>query len=68
MDDLIQALQILRKYKNPEFPTSSEHDILYINVKPKKVSDEDIQILGELGVHADYKEKRFFSYKFGNCS
>lgn len=67
MDDLIEALTILRKYKNPEFPTNCEHDILTINVKPKKVSDEDIQLLEELGVHPNYEEKCFFSYKFGSC-
>ncbi len=66
MDDLIEALQILRKYKNPEFPTHCEHDILYIHVKPNKVSDEDIQILEELGVHPNYEDPCFYSYKFGS--
>jgi len=66
MDDLIIALQILRQYKNPEFPTYCEHDILYIKVKPKKVSNEDIIMLGELGVHPNYEKKCFISYKFGS--
>jgi len=30
MDDLIKALQILRKYGNPKYPTHCEHDTLYI--------------------------------------
>ena len=66
MDDLIEALQILRKYKNPEFPTHCEHDILYIHIKPKKVTDEDIQALADLSVHPSYELKCFISYKFGS--
>ncbi len=64
MDDLIQALQILRKYKNPEFPLDWKKDKLIINVKPKKVSNEDIHILDELGVHPSYEDKCFISYRF----
>lgn len=42
METLIQALQILLKYGNPEYPTHCEHDELWImEIDPEDVSDED---------------------------
>ena len=64
MDDLIEALQILRKYKNPEFPLRWDKETLFFNVKPKKVSNEDVEALSYLGVHPCYEEKCFISYRF----
>jgi len=34
MDDLIKALQILRKYGNPGNPTHCEHDTLLVLIDP----------------------------------
>lgn len=50
MDELIEALQIFRKYGNPNYPTHCEHDTLYIcGIDPEDVSVEDIKKLDELG-------------------
>jgi hypothetical protein len=65
MDKLIEALQILRKYDNPEYPTHCEHDELYIHVSPEKVSSEDIKKLDELGILSG--EDCFYSFKFGSA-
>lgn len=49
MEDLIKALQIFLKYGNKNYPTFCEHDILYVDVDPSVVSDEDKKVLDELG-------------------
>jgi hypothetical protein len=67
MDDLILALQIFRKYANPEWPTHCEHDILIVDVSPNLLSEEDIEILEELGFHINEDDDDFYSYKFGSC-
>jgi hypothetical protein len=69
MDQLIEALQILRKYDNPDSPTHCEHDVLYVGVSPDLVSELDIQRLDELGFipgSGDY-EDCFLSYRFGSA-
>lgn len=70
MDDLIKALQILRKYGNPKFPTHCEHDvIMVVDINPDMVSNEDKQELENLGffVSDEYGELMFQSYRFGSA-
>lgn len=70
MEKLIQALQILLKYGNPDYPTHCEHDILTIcGIEPSDVSEEDIAKLDELGffVGDEYGEEAFHSYKYGSA-
>jgi hypothetical protein len=67
MDDLIEALTILRKYANPAYPTHCEHDTLFVNVDPNLVSPEDTQRLDELGFSPDSDGAGFTSFKFGSC-
>jgi hypothetical protein len=67
MDDLIEALTILRKYDNPGCPTHCKHDELSIMVDPEKVSAEDIARLDELGLFTDYDEGYFRSFRFGSA-
>jgi hypothetical protein len=67
MQDLIQALQIFLKYSNAKFPTICEHDILYVNVKPEAVSQEDIQSLKKLGFNVNENTNNFSSNRFGSC-
>ena len=68
MDDLIKALQILRKYGNPNNPTHCEHDILTVcDIDPAKVSQEDIETLKHLGFLVGRHEDCFYSYRFGSC-
>lgn len=72
MEDLIEALTILKKYISPddeygrEFPTTCEHDMLFVNcVSPDVVSDEDKSRLKELGF-VPYDNFAFVSYRFGD--
>ena len=67
MDDLIQALQILRKYGNPEYPTHCEHDVLYVFISPDDVSEQDLKTLDDLGFFPSDDGEGFQSYKFGSC-
>jgi len=70
MDDLIEALQIFRKYGNPDYPTHCEHDVMYIyGIEPNDVSKKDIKRLNELGffTNDDTGEDLFQSFKFGSA-
>lgn len=73
MDDLIKALQILKKYGNPDFPTHCEHDVLTINpdINPDDVSESDKAELQELGFDIgdplDIGVNGFYSYTFGSA-
>ena len=68
MKKLIEALQIFLKYGNPNYPTYCEHDILYININPDLVSQDDINKLAFLGFYADGDDyTQFYSYKFGSA-
>jgi hypothetical protein len=70
MEKLIQALQILLKYGNPDYPTHCEHDILTIcGIEPLDVSEEDIAKLDELGffVGDEYGEEAFHSFRYGSA-
>jgi len=69
MNDLIEALSILAKYDNPKYPTHCEHDSLYVDIDPERVSKEDIIRLEELGfmVGEEEFEGGFFSYRYGSC-
>lgn len=65
MDDLIEALTILRKYANPDCPTQCEHDVLFVNVSPLGVSAADLARLKELNFIQG--EDEFYSSRFGSC-
>lgn len=69
MEDLIKAFTIFLKYGNPTYPTHCEHDVMYISIDPKIVSEEDKGALNDLGFYpetADYGNV-FYSYKYGSC-
>jgi len=68
MDDLIEALQILRKYGNPKYPTFCNDKQMTIDgISPSIVSSEDKYRLYYLGfdVVADNHGEEFVSFKFG---
>ena len=65
MKNLIKALTILSKYTDSEYVTSCEHDMLYVHIDPRLVSDEDLNKLGLLGFHADYSNYNFTSFVYG---
>ena len=67
MDNLIEALQIMRKYANPKFPTHCEHDVMYVAVNPDLVSDDDLVKLAELGFEEEPGSDMFHSTLFGSC-
>ena len=66
MEDLIKALQIFLKYGNKKYPTSCEHDMLYVDVDPSIVSDKDKKTLDELGFFFDDENDCFASFKYGS--
>ena len=66
MEDLIKALQIFLKYGNKNYPTFCEHDILYVDVDPSVVSDEDKKVLDKLGFFVDDENDCFASFKYGS--
>ena len=66
LNGLILALKIFAKYGNPDYPTSCEHDILYVHVDPKEVADEDKALLEELGFIPNDNEN-FISHRYGSA-
>lgn len=67
MKKLIEALTIFSKYTDTPFPTHCEHDVLYVNVQPEDVSDQDKVHLDELGFFPSSELDMFMSYRFGSC-
>ena len=68
MEDLIKALQIFLKYRNPTYPTSCEHDELFIcSIDPDEVSNEDKSKLEELGFEVNDEGDQFHSFKYGSA-
>ncbi len=67
MDDLIEALRMLKTYENPQWPTHCEHDVLWVLVDPSLVSPSDIETLDKLGFFADEEDECFKSYKYGSA-
>lgn len=66
MEDLIKALRIFLKYGNENHPTSCGHDILYVDVDPGVVSDEDRKVLDEPGFSVDDGNDCSASSKYGS--
>lgn len=70
MDDLIKALQILKKYANDDRnPTNCSHDQLYVGcgIEIEKVSEQDIKELDSLGFFWSDEDYGFISFRFGSC-
>ena len=67
MDDLIEALQIFKKYKNEKWPTRCEHDeLIIVDIDESEVSSEDKQRLDELGFFWS-EDECFLSFRFGSA-
>ena len=68
MEDLIRALNIFLKYGNPHCPFHCEHDILYVDIDPGVVSEDDIKELDGLGFFPSTEHPEGFnSYRYGSC-
>ncbi len=63
---LIAALNIFNKHaKDDIFPTSCEHNTLYVLINPNRVPPEDIKTLEGLGFFADSNLGSFVSTMWG---
>jgi hypothetical protein len=68
MKNLIKALQIFLKYKNEEYPTHCEHDILLIaGVTEEEVIEEDKTELEKLGFHWNREYDSWASFEYGSA-
>lgn len=67
MSKLIETLQIFLKYGDKRWPTNCEHDVLYVDIEPRLVSEDDIKRLEALGFSIDEEGTGFYSYHFGSC-
>lgn len=70
MNDLIKALTILNKYLegyHKNYPTSCEHDALYVHVDYTKISEEDLIELKMLGFIPCEDLGNMISYRYGSC-
>lgn len=70
MKDLIEALSIFLKYKDLEYPTHCEHDVLSImGITKDEVSEEDQKKLVELGFlwSKDEDEGCWISFRYGSA-
>lgn len=68
MKKLIEALTIFAKYKDVNYPTHCEHDVLMIAaVTEDEVSSEDKQKLDDLGFHWSKETDCWISYRFGSA-
>ena len=68
MEDLIKALTILLKYENNHNPTYCSFGEFIVDVDYDLVSQEDKQILEDLGFYKNdtHTNTGFISYRFGS--
>lgn len=68
MNKLIEALMIFAKYRDEEFPTHCEHDVLMIaGITLDEVSDADKKKLDELGFRWSRSHGCWCSYRYGSA-
>jgi hypothetical protein len=68
MKDLIKALQIFLKYKNKDYPTHCEHDVLIVvGITEDEVSEEDKTELKKLGFRWDSEYDSWASFRYGSA-
>lgn len=68
MKDLIEALQIFRKYRDVKYPTHCEHDVLYVvGIEREAISAEDVERLDDLGFHWMSDVDCWGSFTFGSA-
>lgn len=68
MEDLIEALNIFLKYKNAEWPTHCEHDVLWVvGITKEEVTETDRLRLDELGFFFAEDEDSWQSFRYGSA-
>lgn len=71
MSDLTEALTILLKYGDPDYPIWCEHDALHVGIDAEEVSEKDKGRLEQLGFFLSEEEEEevdggFISFRFGS--
>lgn len=68
MKKLIESLQIFLKYKDLDYPTACEHDVMYVHgIEKDEVTSEDQALLAELGWQYDDSIDVWYSFKYGSA-
>lgn len=67
MKDLIEALQIMMKHGDVQYPTHCEHDQLNIFPANMDFTEEELARLDELSFIINEDETGFYSFRFGSC-
>lgn len=70
MEDLIKALTIISKYLegyHKERPISCEHDVMFVQVDYKKISNDDLDELRVLGFRPCEDLGNMMSTRYGSC-
>lgn len=67
LDNLIEALRILRMYGNPSYPTNCEHDIFRVyGIAYTDISKENMKLLEDYGFGWDPDFDCFYSTAYGS--
>ncbi len=68
MKKLIEALTIFAKYKDLEYPTSCDHDVLHVvGITQEEVSPEDAARLDRLGFFWSEDKGSWISFEYGRA-
>ena len=70
MDDLIEALNLVRPYMTDyglQYPTGCAHDVMFLNVTADEIPDNVLVRLAELSFNVDSDYDSLVSYKYGSC-
>lgn len=65
MKDLIEALTIMLKHGDVDYPCHCEHDMLTVYPNSMEFTEEELARLEELGFHE--QEHGFYSFRYGSC-
>ena len=69
MDDLIEALTILKKHmEETRWPTNCDHDILMVMCQKQDLPEEDVNRLKGLGFNWNDGCECWASFRFGSAS
>lgn len=70
MSDLVEALQIFRRYGDEKWPTHCEHDLLYIindEHAHTRIKSQDRKRLRELGFFWATDDRQWQSFRYGSA-
>ena len=68
MKDLIEALTILAKWVDDEWPTHCTHDQFAVKgPRPRRLTNNERKRLKTLSFHYDAELEMWVSFRFGSC-